>query len=100
MTTTTTTTTPITPAGFIATAAARADQIAIYGTGATEAEAIADAVAQAGDPRYPAADYVAYPASAALLAQVETDGGAISWGTVRCVAVTAAEGEAATPVQR
>lgn len=76
-------------AGFIAT---DRSQTAIYGTGTTADEAIADALREIQpDDRYSAADFVAVPASAALLAQVASVGGAISWGAVRGVAVTTDE---------
>lgn len=80
-------------AGFIAT---DRSQTAIYGTGTTADEAIADALREIQpDDRYSAADFVAVPASAALLAQVASVGGAISWGSVGGVACTAALAAAA-----
>lgn len=83
--------------GFIAT---DRDMIAIYGTGPTEEAALADAqdagpfFAADGETVIPPADALrVYPATAALLAQVKEEGGAIAWDTICGVACTIAEHE-------
>lgn len=53
---------------------------AIYGVGSTAREAIADARNESGDPE---STYTTVPASAALVAKVETIGGAgFSWSVI------------------
>lgn len=79
---------------------------AIFGAGSTEAEAwaqVVDGVGQfhdfagndttADDARE--TQFSCYPATAALLAQVEDEGGAIAWGVVDGIACTIDEEEAA-----
>jgi len=63
-------TTKTTVAGFIAT---DDEQLAIYGIGATEEEAVADARKESCEP---AADFPCYAATVRLLAAVEKSGGA------------------------
>ena len=75
---------------------------AIYGIGSTVDEAWAEVVRDAGpffdrygeeipDEEAFTTQFTAYGASAALLAQVEAEGGAISWKVVRGVGVTMEE---------
>jgi hypothetical protein len=97
----------LTQAGFIV-----ADDAAIFGIGPTEEAAWADlrrgmklakipheSEVEKEDsfcPAYWTEDrFHAYPATAALLEQVEQRGGAISWDTVNRVACTTEESEAA-----
>jgi len=68
--------------GFIAT-----DNNAIYGTGSTEADAIAAAHEWIDNPE----DLDVYPASAALLERVERTGGDIAWYHINGAAVTVEE---------
>ena len=60
------------------------DRSAIYGIGATEESAIADAISQCADLK----DLVAVECSAALSTEVKVRGGAITWDEIDGVAVT------------
>lgn len=72
------------------------DETAIYGSGATPEEALADAIHQSGDgPDASAHGWKTHQASPALVAQVDAEGGAIIWGYVDDVAVTEEEREKA-----
>jgi hypothetical protein len=79
---------------------------AIFGTGPTVDEAWAQARQEAGpffdaygeevdDERAFTEGFRVYGATAALLAQVEAEGGAIAWDVIRGVACTRNESEAA-----
>lgn len=77
---------------------------AIYGTGSTVVEAWAQVVAEAGpfmdaygnekdDERAFVEDFKAYGATAALIAKVKTEGGAIAWDVVRGIACVPGEAD-------
>lgn len=96
-------TTTIEPVGYMIQ---DKDGYAIHGIGATMADAwteVVDAVGAFMDRdgnQIPAdeafdAQFEAYPATAALLAQVAAEGGAIAWGLVQGVACTVDEEESA-----
>jgi hypothetical protein len=99
-------TTTITAAGFIV-----ADDSAIWGVGATADKAWADMLdgmtsahirvlddgeeADDGEAATDADSFHTLPATAALLAEVESKGGNIAWGTINRVACTVGEEDAA-----
>lgn len=99
------TTTILTAAGYIAQ---DRDGYAIAGMGATEAEARAHAMANLGpwedrDGNSVGADhpefgfgakYAIFPATAALLAKVAADGGAIAWDVIDGIACARGEADA------
>jgi hypothetical protein len=96
----------ITAAGFIV-----ADDSAIWGVGATADEAWADMLSGMSDAHVRVLDdgeeaddgeaatdtdsFQTLPATAALLAEVESKGGNIAWGTINRVACTVAEEDVA-----
>ena len=74
---------------FIAT---DTDELAIYGLGKTADAAIANARRESNEPN---ASFIAKPATQALLAQVEEEGGCIAWGDWDGIACTVEEDDKA-----